>query len=195
MSAQAIGKYERDEAMPRSPVLMALADALGVNVSYLVGDGWNEPSGRSLPGQERDRQARAGPRWGTGAQQTRAIPDDRGVTLDLPSVHWDRPRWAPYPVSNGLIEADRAAGNLRNDWGLGLNPIPDMGELMEDRGIKVFFCALADGIDGMTADVRREGLPDAHVIVIDQDVSRDRQRFYNRARSRPYDSRRLAWNG
>ena len=29
----------------------------------------------------------------------------------------------------------------------------------------------------MTADVRREGMPDAHVIVIDQDVSRDRQRF------------------
>ena len=52
-----------------------------------------------------------------------------------------------------------------------------MAELMEDRGIKTFFCALAEGMDGMTADVRREGLPDAHVIVIDQDVSRDRQRF------------------
>ena len=35
VSAQAIGKYERDEAMPRSGVLIALAEALDVSVDYL----------------------------------------------------------------------------------------------------------------------------------------------------------------
>ena len=76
--------------------------------------------------------------------------------LDMPSVHWDRPRLAPYPVINGIHEADRAAGALRNDWGLGLNPIYDMAELMEDHGVKVFFCPLEDGIDGLIAHVGRE---------------------------------------
>ena len=38
VTAQAIGKYERDESMPGSGVLIALADALGVSVDYLVGD-------------------------------------------------------------------------------------------------------------------------------------------------------------
>ena len=39
VTAQAIGKYERDESMPSSGVLIALADALNVSVNYLVGDG------------------------------------------------------------------------------------------------------------------------------------------------------------
>ena len=38
VTAQAIGKYERDESMPGSGVLIALADALGVSIDYLVGD-------------------------------------------------------------------------------------------------------------------------------------------------------------
>ena len=176
VSAQAIGKYERDEAMPRSPVLMALADALSVSVNYLVGD-----PGISL------RAVDFRTRWVTSNREQDRIRAmilhrlERYLTIEeilgLPSVHWDKPRWAPYPVTNGLIEADRAADNLRNEWGLGLNPIPDMAELMEDRGVKVFFCPLDGGTDGMTARVQREDLPDAHVIVVDQDVSRDRQRF------------------
>ena len=65
----------------------------------------------------------------------------------------------------------------RHEWGLGLNPIYDMAELMEDRGVKVFFCPLEEGIDGLTAHVQREDQPDARVIVVSQSVSRDRQRF------------------
>ena len=38
VTAQAISKYERDESMPGSDVLIALADALGVSVDYLLGD-------------------------------------------------------------------------------------------------------------------------------------------------------------
>ena len=38
VTAQAIGKYERDESMASSGVLIALADALSVPVEYLVGD-------------------------------------------------------------------------------------------------------------------------------------------------------------
>ena len=36
VSAQMIGRYERDEAMPGSAVLIALSDALGVSETYLV---------------------------------------------------------------------------------------------------------------------------------------------------------------
>ena len=38
VTAQAIGKYERNESMPSSGVLITLADALDVSVDYLVGD-------------------------------------------------------------------------------------------------------------------------------------------------------------
>ena len=36
VTAQAIGKYERGEDIPSSGVLMSLAEALGVSVSYLM---------------------------------------------------------------------------------------------------------------------------------------------------------------
>ena len=36
VTAQMIGRYERDEAMPGSAVLIALADALDVSENYLV---------------------------------------------------------------------------------------------------------------------------------------------------------------
>ena len=176
VTAQAIGKYERDEATPRSPVLSTLADALGVPVDYLV-----EESELSLQAmdfrargvigrREQDRiRATVIPRL----ERYLAIED----VLNLPSVNWDRPRWAPYPVRSDLHEADRAASSLRNEWGLGLNPIPDMAELMEDRGVKVFFCSLPEEVDGMIAEIQRESLPEAQVLVVEQDVSRDRQRF------------------
>jgi transcriptional regulator with XRE-family HTH domain len=38
VTAQAIGKYERDASVPSSRVLSALSDALGVSLDYLVGD-------------------------------------------------------------------------------------------------------------------------------------------------------------
>src|ERR1039458_9796322 len=38
VTAQAIGKYERNEDVPSSSVLIALSDALGVSLDYLAGD-------------------------------------------------------------------------------------------------------------------------------------------------------------
>ena len=176
VSAQAIGKYERDEAMPRSRVLIALADALNVPVSYLSGH-----PGMSLQAVDfrtkRVTSRREEHRIGAMVLQKLERYLSIEEILNMPSIHWDRPNLAPYPVVSGLLEADRAASALRNDWGLGLNPIYDMAELMEDHGVKVFFCPLEEGIDGLTAHVERENQPDARVIVVSQDVSRYRQRF------------------
>ena len=45
VSAQAIGKYERDEMMPGSTALLALAKALGVSPEYLLSQREIELSG------------------------------------------------------------------------------------------------------------------------------------------------------
>ena len=178
VTPQAIGKYERDESMPRSGVLIALADALHVSVNYLTGD-----PGMTLQSVEFRTKEAMGRRQEDSIRAMVLHRLERYLAieeiLDLPSVHWDKPRLAPYPVVHDLMEADRAASNLRHEWGLGLNPIPDMADLLEDRGVKVLFCDLPEIIDGFTANVRREGLPDAHVIVVNQahPHTRDRQRL------------------
>ena len=175
VTAQAIGKYERDESMPSSSVLMALANALYVTIEYLMSDPNLTLDGlefRKKPLTRKREEARV---------EARVLDRlDRYLTLEallgLPSVDWDKPREAPYPVESDLTEADRAAQCVRAHWGLGLDPIPNMMELLEERGIKVLSVPLRD-IDGMTAKVRRLKEMFAPVIVVNADHWGERQRF------------------
>jgi Zn-dependent peptidase ImmA (M78 family) len=91
-------------------------------------------------------------------------------------VEWDEPRAAPYPVTQNVGEADRAARILREHWGLGLDPIPNLVELLESRGIKVLSIE-AEKMDGLTARVRRSKRASLPVIVISAHDWAERKRF------------------
>ena len=65
---------------------------------------------------------------------------------------------------------------LRAYWGLGLAPIPNLVELVEERGIKVLSMNLTN-IDGLTVRVRREDRSVASVIVVNRGDWGERQRF------------------
>ena len=174
VSAQAISKYERDEDVPGSATLMALASKLGVAVDYLLGEQSLTLEGvefRKKPSASRKEEAQVEARVLHRLEQYLFIEE----LLGLESITWDRPRSAPYPVKT-IHEADRAARGMREHWGLGHDSIPNLVELLEERGIKVICEPLAEAIDGMTAHVRRGGelLP---VIVVNAQHSGERQRF------------------
>lgn len=95
--------------------------------------------------------------------------------LALP-IEWDEPREAPYPVTQTLAEADRAARILREHWGLGLDPIPNFVQLLESRGIKVLSID-AEKVDGLTARVRRQKGEPLPVIVMNRHDWSERKRF------------------
>ncbi len=97
--------------------------------------------------------------------------------LALPSAEWDKPREAPYPVHE-LADADRAARCLREHWHVGIDPIPDLIELLEERGIKVLVVDSEERIDGLAAQVRRAGREPVRVIVVRKGVHGERQRFH-----------------
>lgn len=96
--------------------------------------------------------------------------------LALPSAQWDKPRASPYPARE-LADADRAAGSLREHWNLGIDPIPNLVELLEERGIKVLVLESAENIDGLAAKVRRFSGEPVRIIVIRKGVHGERQRF------------------
>ena len=50
-----------------------------------------------------------------------------------------------------MADAENAARDIRVHWGLGIDPIPNLSELLEERGIKVLSAELTD-IDGLTAN-------------------------------------------
>ncbi len=175
VTAQAIGKYERDESMPSSGVLIALADALSVPVDYLVGDqemALEAVEFRKKKITRKREEAQVEAKVLHLLERYLMVEEFLGLT----SVNWDKPREAPYPVVSDLGEADRAAQNLRLYWGLGLDPIQDLVELVEERGIKVLSINLGN-IDGLMARVRRPGKSPVPVLVVNDNDWGERQRL------------------
>ena len=174
VSAQAIGKYERDEDMPGSRALMGLASALGVPVDYLMSDDEIALEGvdfRKKTGASAREEATLEARTIDMLERYLALED----LLQLRSVDWEQPRSAPHPVGD-LRDAEDAARSVREDWGLGNDPIPNLSELLEERGVKVMSLDL-DDIDGLAARVRRRGRDAARVIVIKRSTWSERKRF------------------
>ena len=175
VSAQAISKYERNESMPSSGVLIALADALDVSVDYLAGD-----EDLVLEAVEFRKKRLTGKRQEARVEARVLHLLERYLMVEeilgLPSVAWDKPREAPWPVVRNLSEAEQSALGLRIHWGLGQDPIPNLVELLEERGIKVLAMDLLD-IDGLTARVRRETGAPAAVVVVNRRDWGERQRF------------------
>ena len=175
VSAQAIGKYERDEMMPSSTILLALAKALQVSPEYLLSTREIELSGIDF---------RKAPH--TGAKEIRAVEAsvldqvERYLALEelLPGVEqrWNAPSGQAFAIDH-IEDAEPAADALRRLWKLGIDPIPSMAELLEDKGVKVIALDLPENVSGSKAFVRRPGRRDVPVIVVNKTHSGERQRF------------------
>ena len=175
VSAQAIGKYERAEMMPSSTVAIALAKALEVPLSYLL-----SPSRVSLEHVEFRKLA------STKAKDRAAVESevldrvDRYLQVEeilgLDFTEQDGPDGAPYRI-NAVEDAEDAATSVRAAWNLGGGPIPDITELLEERGIKVFKWKLPGSVDGLSCRVRRVQGDDVRVVVCSTGKSFERQRF------------------
>lgn len=175
VSAQAIGKYERNEDVPSSGVLIALSDALGVSLDYLMGDQQMVLEGvdfRKKQISSKKEQSQIAARALHVIERYLTVEE----ILGLPSAEWDEPREAPYPVREPG-DAGRAARSLREYWDLGIDPIPNLVDLLEERGIKVVVVEPAGNIDGLAASVRRPGKSAVRIIVVRKGLHGERRRF------------------
>lgn len=175
VSAQAIGKYERDEMMPSSAILLALAKALNVSAEYLLSTREIELAGVDF---------RKGPQ--AEAKEERAVKAavldqvERYLELEelMPGADesWRAPVGTQYEIRK-IDDAEEAADALRKDWNLGSDPIPSVAELLEGKGIKVISLNLPLNVSGSKAFVRRLQLEDVPVIVVNKNHNGERQRF------------------
>jgi Zn-dependent peptidase ImmA (M78 family)/DNA-binding XRE family transcriptional regulator len=174
VSAQAIGKYERNEDMPSSRVLIALAKALHTSEEYLLSEddfALERVDFRKKVGTSSREEAILQARAIHILERYLAVED----LLHMRSVEWEQPRSAPHPVAE-VRDAEDAARSVRDDWGLGNDPIPQLAELLEERGIKVLSLDL-DDIDGLAAKVQRKDRGAVRVIVIKRSTWSERKRF------------------
>ena len=175
VSAQAIGKYERDEMTPGSSVLIALSNALGVPVDYLVGQ-----SDVQLEGVEFRKNKITSKKEEAQVQAAVLSHLERYLEIEellhVASLEWEKPREAPFPVRE-MAEAEMAAMNMRDHWDLGTNPIPALAEFFEERGIKVMSLPLPDSVSGLTCWAQRQSGKRVPVIVTNGVDTGERQRF------------------
>jgi Zn-dependent peptidase ImmA (M78 family) len=175
VTAQAIGKYERGEDIPSSGVLTALAKALGVSLAYLL-----DTQGLQLAGVEFRTKANT-----TG--RDRALVETEvlewierylqiELVLELDSAHWQCPLAKREKLRN-VNEAEHLASEVRRAWKLGLDPIPNMTELLEEKGLKVLTVHLPDRVSGFTCLVKRPDAADLPVIVVNSHFSLERRRL------------------
>ncbi|MAT94115.1 MAG: transcriptional regulator [Halioglobus sp.] len=175
VSAQAIGKYERDEMMPASDVLTSMADILDVNLEYLMSNQVKE-----LRGVEFRKHSGTSVKDRSRVEATVIEKVERYLSieeiLDLESAAWHEP-FEPM-VLDHLDDAAEMADRLRKKWGLGIDPIPNMTELLEEKGIKVLVIELPEKVSGLTCMVDRgddkEFVP---VIVVNKSFPLERRRF------------------
>jgi len=171
VTATSISKYEDNRMMPAPETLSRLAQALNVRIEFLLRQA---PVVRIDPVFRRHRRMSAKTEQALRAQIQEWLERyllTEFMLPDEPNNEW-LPAGFPYSVQT-LDDVERAAIALRVAWELGNDPIDNLTELLEDRGIKVGVIEGADDFDACTF------LYDGHtpVIVVNRHRPVDRQRF------------------
>ena len=173
VSANMIKKYEHNISMPGSAMFIKLGKALGVRTEYFF-----RPISVSLSGVEYRK------RTNTPAAVLKQIEAD---VLDQ-AERWQELAnlWPAFPVPaftgindvseriTTLEEVEQVADHVRASWQLGLNPLPDLVDVLESHGVLVIIThvnvhAKFDGLQATVAD--------QPVVVVSANWPGDRQRF------------------
>ncbi|OXS13880.1 transcriptional regulator [Zobellella denitrificans] len=173
LSHTTISKYENDEAIPASPQLIKLAKALGVRSEYFF-----RPVKVELSGVEYRKRSTTPQKLLKRIEADVLDQAERWTTLlslypQSPVQPFAIPEGLPAQVTE-LEQIDAFADAVRDAWELGLNPIPDMIDVLESMGVLVIITAVdvERKLDGLAASVN--GTP---VIVVSKQWPGDRQRF------------------
>lgn len=169
----AIKKYEDEQATPPSSTLLKLARALNVRTEYFF-----RPETVALDRIEYRKRSTL-PKKRLEAIEHEVIDQiERRIELENlfpapPLTPFAPVAGLPESISN-LMEIEDAAEAVRTAWKLGYDPIPDLIDVLETHGIRVFMIdANADPkFDGLAASVNQ--MP---IIVVGSNWPGDRQRF------------------
>lgn len=168
VSYGAIKKYEDGKMLPEQSVIIRLAEALGVKPDYFF-----KSSTIELTNIEFRKRSKL------GAKEISSITEivrdrleryfeveellriNRTFTNPLQSV-----------VINDIEEVEEHVLSLLHSWNLGYNPIPNVIEMLEDKGVKIVEIDAPDSFDGLSTFV--DGVP---VIVLNKGFDTVRKRF------------------
>lgn len=172
LSRMAISKYENEQMLPSSDVLIRLAQTLGQPVEFFL----RGPAVPTVTPVYRGRATLRGKHEAAVVAQLQEWVERYWAVESLyppgEFAAFTYPKGFPYPVTT-FAEIEDAADALRAAWGLGDAPIDNLTELLEDQGIKVGVVTGNDHFDACLFELEN-GVP---VMAFKAAIPGDRQRF------------------
>jgi len=170
VSRMSISKYENNQSVPGSQYLLKLAQALGIKVEYLLrpvevhlsAPAFRKRAALSKKGEMKILHQTQD--WVERYLQVEALfgIDSKFETPDIDTN------------VQQMEDIEQITIRLRENWQLGLDPIDNMMEMLEERGIKVWaFNQEADHFDAVVMWANEQ----APVFVVKDGISGDRQRY------------------
>ena len=173
VSQTAINKYEKGIVIPDSTMLLKLAKALDVKVGYFLRSTTLELEKPEYRKKSTLSAKKLQMIEGKILDQIERWMELESLFPQPPVPEFEIP--GNLPVSVASFDAiEEVAKIVREEWKLGLNPIPDLIDVLESRGIRVFEIdeSAENKFDGLAAKVNGQ-----RIIVISSQWSGDRQRF------------------
>ena len=169
VSKNAISKYEKGEMMADSTVLLALSKALNVKPDYFF-----RPFTVEIEKVEFRKKQRLSVKDVNAIKQTVTDFVERYIEveqfLNIASTFVNPIKAL---VVSSIKEIDKAALQVRTEWKIGLNALPNVIDLLEDNEIKVIEVDAPDEFDGFS------GWADGKIpiIVINKNYNVERKRL------------------
>lgn len=151
VSKQSLSKYEQGKMKPDSNLVIALSNVLKVPVDFF----FSEPVvAVELTNVDfRKFSSKLSKTEQEAIEEKAKESFERYFELENILNFKEQTAYFKYPniVSNNK-EAEEAAKVLREEWNLGYDPIPDVVDMLEDKGYKVVEIEAPGSFDGLKAD-------------------------------------------
>ncbi|MBC2734070.1 MAG: ImmA/IrrE family metallo-endopeptidase [Desulfobacteraceae bacterium] len=147
ITKQAISKYEKGKMYPASDILIAISKTLGVKTGYFY-----RQSQVELTGLEFRKKSRLSKRDENRVKYQTLDFLERFIEIE--SVMGQQTAFI-NPLRDTIVEnqdgVEGASMRLREAWGLGIAPVSNLMELLEDKGIRILEVDLPEEFDGLSA--------------------------------------------
>jgi Zn-dependent peptidase ImmA (M78 family)/DNA-binding XRE family transcriptional regulator len=173
VTKQSLNKYEQGKMKPDSNLIIQLARILNVSVDYFFATTDIEVTLANVDFRKHSSKISKSEENAIIEKSKNLL--ERFLELECTANFQDEAEYFEFYKNISSVEdAEDAARELRNQWNLGYDPIPDVVEMLEDKGYIVIEVEASQGFDGMRADANGK-----KIIVLRKDNKDDvvRKRF------------------
>jgi Zn-dependent peptidase ImmA (M78 family)/DNA-binding XRE family transcriptional regulator len=170
VSKQMVSKYESGEAMPTSSKLIKLAKLFSLKIDYFFSSFQIELGDINF----RKKSTFSMKKQSSLKEQIKINLENYLWIEDLLSIDYTFKNIIQNSKVNSIEDVEKAVLKLRNEWNIGIDPIHNIIQLLEDKEIKVIeLFDVDDKFDGMATYVN-DKYP---VIVVNGNFPVERKRF------------------